>query len=253
VGGDGGGEVDVTKKKYRAEDGTLWGGEALLGYPGHWQRVASMRPFNLPGGEHAVLEPWRSAAALCWATGQDLPNPPRDAGLLHAAWEKRMNCPQSSAVGRLFDAAAALTGLCQQASFEGQGPMLLETAARDLSEAVELPLARDSRDLLVTDWSPLVSMLQDGNRDVADRAGLFHASLSTALLEQALAVRDVVPFNAVGLSGGVFQNSLLVRQCVRKLQAEGFSVHLPDRVPVNDGGLCYGQVLDHGMRTAPAN
>lgn len=234
------------------EDGTLWGGEALLGRPGHWQRVASMRPFHLPGGEQVALEPWRSAAALCWATGNDLPAVPRDTGLLHAAWEKRLNCPQSSAVGRLFDAAAALTGLCTHASFEGQGPMLLETAARDLSEPVTLPLERDGRDLLVTDWSPLVPMLLDTDIDVTRRAGLFHASLSTALVQQALAVRDSMAFNAVGLGGGVFQNSLLVRQCVRKLQAAGFTVHIPDKVPVNDGGLCHGQVIDHGMRTAPA-
>ena len=111
------------------EDGTLWGGEAFLGQPGNWQRVATMRSFRLPGGERAGREPWRSAAALCWETNTQWAGIPGDTALLHNAWLKGINAPQTTAVGRLFDAAAALTGVCSTASFEGQGPMHLEALA----------------------------------------------------------------------------------------------------------------------------
>src|SRR5690606_36653623 len=88
------------------EDHTLWGGEALLGRPGRWRRVARMHPFRLPGGEHAGREPWRSAAALCWETGMELPSGKTDLAVLRKAWEKELNSPVTTAVGRLFDGAA---------------------------------------------------------------------------------------------------------------------------------------------------
>ncbi|MCP4046634.1 MAG: carbamoyltransferase HypF, partial [Gammaproteobacteria bacterium] len=110
-------------------DGTLWGGETLLGQPGKWQRVASFRLFKLPGGERAGREPWRSAAALCWETGQECPLEEASDPLLYSFWQQGTNAPLTSAAGRLFDAASSLTGVCTTASFEGQGPMMLETLA----------------------------------------------------------------------------------------------------------------------------
>ncbi|BAU48741.1 hydrogenase maturation protein HypF [Sulfurifustis variabilis] len=225
------------------EDGTLWGGEALLGAPGRWRRVASFRPFRLPGGEKAGREPWRSAAALSWETGAEWPALPEDAGLLHAAWCKGLNTPSTSAVGRLFDAAAAFTGLNLRSSFEGQGPMMLEAAATD-ADALPLPLIRDADGLPRTDWAALVPMLLDATRPVAERAGRFHASLARALVDQALRVREEHGNFAVGLTGGVFQNRRLAELAARALEAHGFDAHLPERTPCNDGGLCYGQVIE---------
>ncbi len=92
-------------------DGTLWGGEAFLGRPGAWRRVASFKPFRLPGGERASREPWRSAAALCWESGVDWATGTRDAPLLRSAWQRGLNAPYTTAVGRLFDAASSLLGL----------------------------------------------------------------------------------------------------------------------------------------------
>ena len=122
-------------------DGELWGGEAVHGGPGRWRRVASMRPFRLPGGERAGREPWRSAVSLAWELGRhaearrlvaqlrERADPAGDYDLLYHAWQRGLNMPHTSAVGRLFDAAAALTGVCRTASFEGQGPMWLEALA----------------------------------------------------------------------------------------------------------------------------
>ena len=115
------------------EDQTLWGGEAFTGASGRWQRAASFRPFRLPGGDKAGRGPWRAAAALLWETGQAAPFAPEP---LHQAWSARLNSPASSSVGRLFDAAAALCGVCTHASFEGEGPMRLEAIAYDSTRAL---------------------------------------------------------------------------------------------------------------------
>jgi hydrogenase maturation protein HypF len=141
------------------EDATLWGGEALLGRPGDWRRIARLRPFRLPGGERAAREPWRSAAALCWESGHDCPAVPAGAGALRQAWQRRVNAPQTSAAGRLFDAAAALIGVCREATFEGQAPMLLEAACQQGANPVELPLRPDAAGVWQLDWAPLLPML----------------------------------------------------------------------------------------------
>ena len=230
------------------EDGTLWGGEALLGHPGHWQRFASLRPFHLPGGERAGREPWRSAAALCWETGQQWRGVPEAAPLLQQAWQRRLNTPQTSAAGRLFDAAATLIGLCTHASFEGQGPMLLEAACTVSADPVALPLTATADGLWLSDWEPLLPVLLDNKRPQDERAAVFHASLATALLQQARQARAQQGVNRIGLSGGVFQNRVLVEQAIVLLENDGFQVHLPEKIPVNDAGLCFGQVIEYAAR-----
>jgi hydrogenase maturation protein HypF len=229
------------------EDGTLWGGEALLGHPGRWQRVATMRSFHLPGGEKAGREPWRSAAALCWEIG--VPWREDRVSLAFQAWNKRVNAPQTSAVGRLFDAAAVLVGLLDEASFEGQGPMWLEAIAEQ-GAAHELPLVRNASGMWQTDWAPLVPVLLDDKLSAAERAGIFHASLALALSEQAKVVRDREGTVTVGLSGGVFQNRLLTETAVAYLRGEGFDVRLAERVPCNDAGLCFGQIIEAAGKTS---
>ncbi|MBW8306504.1 MAG: carbamoyltransferase HypF [Thiobacillus sp.] len=224
------------------EDGSLWGGEAFTGAPGHWQRAASFRPFHLPGGDKAGREPWRAAAALSWETDQPAPFAPEP---LHQAWSARLNSPASSSVGRLFDAAAALCGVCTHASFEGEGPMRLETAAYVAEgPTIELPLERDPAGIWRSDWAPLLPMLTDTTRPVAERAARFHLSLAQALIGQAQQLRAQTGIQSVGLTGGVFQNRLLAEAAIDRLQAAGFAAYLPQRVPVNDAGLSFGQVIE---------
>lgn len=226
------------------EDGSLWGGEALHGRPGAWARVASFRPFRLPGGDKAGREPWRSAAALCWETQALFALERADLDLLHQAWARGVNAPPSSAAGRLFDAAASLTGLLQSGSFEGQGPMYLEAAARGAGSAVELPLARDEHGIWRSDWAPLLAPLRDTAVPVAQRAADFHASLARTLRRQAEEVSRELPFMRIGLTGGVFQNALLAELAVAELRAAGFQVELPARLPCNDAGISFGQVVE---------
>ncbi len=222
------------------EDGTLWGGEALLGHPGVWARVATFRPFAPQGGDKAASEPWRSAAALAWELGAAggfhrgwEPSVP-DAALVRAAWTSRLNCPEISSVGRLFDAAAAFLRLVQRASHEGEGPMALETIAEagsGFGEAVPLPLPSRSDGVLQADWAPLVELLLDETRSPRRRAVMFHASLARSLVDQAIAVRHRHGAFAVGLTGGVFQNRLLAEMALHGLLEAGFRAYLPIRVP----------------------
>ena len=240
-------------------DGTLWGGEALAGRPGDWQRVASFRPFKLVGGDKAGREPWRSAAALLWAEGKTLPGqapagaaqPGIDAEALrlaHQAWQSGANVFESSAAGRLFDAAAALILGRNISSFEGQGPMELEHIAEDGCDAIPLPLTRDENGILRSDWAPMLEVLGDRDIPPSERAGIFHESMAGALVDQALKARERVEFDAVGLSGGVFQNRRLSECIVDKLQAHGITVRLHREVPANDGGLSFGQIVEAAAR-----
>ncbi len=233
-------------------DGTIWGGEALLGRPGDWQRVATWRSFRLPGGERAITEPWRSALGLCWATGTLWPAGDRLADpLLHSAWRAGSNSPPTSSIGRLFDAAAAIIGDVHTVCYDGLAPMLLETQAAEMeAEALKLPLREDRGGLLVTDWSPLLPFLLDDSLSPGERAARFHAALARALLDQAVALRVHHDFTRVALAGGVFQNRHLTETVIALLEHAGFSVRLPRLVPVNDGGIAYGQVVEVAGRAA---
>ena len=231
------------------EDGTLWGGETFLGKPGEWQRVASIRSFNLPGGDKAGREPWRSAAALCWELGLDYKNIPEKDPLIKQAWQQKINAPQTTSVGRLFDAAAALTGVRSEASFEGQGPMELEALCdrtdKKFNDYVDLEL-EEKDNLLIADWKSLIPVMLDSTLSVKTRATLFHNSLAHSLLQQAKNIRKKHAVNTVSFSGGVFQNRVLTERAIALLSDDGFEVCLPELIPVNDAGISFGQVMEYG-------
>ena len=240
------------------EDGTLWGGEALHGKPGAWQRVVSFKPFRLPGGERAGREPWRSAAALCWESGLDWPSERRDTLLLKSAWQHGVNAPLTTAVGRLFDAASCLLGLIDTATHEGQGPMRLETAATldqttGVIESLDLPLHEDGQGLLVADWTSLLRALLRDEVPVAHRAMQFHLSLAHSIVAQAERIHTRRAFEAVGLTGGVFQNKLLAELAIRQLNAAGFEAYLPQRASCNDGSLALGQLIETASKMGIRN
>jgi hydrogenase maturation protein HypF len=237
------------------EDATLWGGETFIGKPGEWQRVATMKPFHLPGGDKAGRQPWRSAAALCWQVGLVYDEIPETDPMLHTmikhAWQQKINTPQSSSVGRLFDAAAALTGVRAIASFEGQGPMEFEALCADAEahsdDYVELEL-EVSANLLIINWKSLIQTMLDSALSVSERASLFHNSLAHSILQQAKQLREKHAVNTVSFSGGVFQNRVLTERALALLSAEGFDVCLPELIPVNDAGISFGQVMEYGYK-----
>jgi len=230
-------------------DGTLWGGESFYGKPGNWERKTSFRPFYLPGGEKASRQPWRSAISLCWETDNQWDIDIEKLNILHQAWQRKHNCPQTTAAGRLFDAASALTGLVKDTSFEAQGPMILEAIAKgDNQSPLPLPQSVDEHGIWRSDWSDLIPMLLDETRTVAERAYCFHSSMAKNLLDQAILIREHHGSFVVGLGGGVFQNRLLTEMAIALLEENGFDVYLPEQVPCNDGGLCFGQIIEAANR-----
>ena len=233
-------------------DKTLWGGEALAGKPGQWRRVAKFRPFKLPGGERAGREPWRSAAAICWESGRDCPLEESSDPLLYSFWQQGHNSPETTAAGRLFDAASALCGVCTVASFEGQGPMQLEALAAshgqfDNQRLIPFELSQTDG-VYSADWAPIIPMLSDVSLELGERAAHFHYSMADSLLQQAIQIREDTSVNQVGLAGGVFQNRLLTETCIALLDKNGFEVTLPLMMPVNDAAISFGQIVEYGYK-----
>ncbi|PWH14117.1 MAG: carbamoyltransferase HypF [Ardenticatenia bacterium] len=241
-------------------DGTVWGGEFLLGDAADFVRIAHLRPFRLPGGEAAVLEPCRVALALLWEMGgetaweRDDLAPLRQFStsqkhLLAQMLRRGVNAPITTSVGRLFDGVAALVGLHQQVSFEGQAAMALEFAADpSVREAYPFPLEepqdREGDAMLskwILDWQPLlVALLEDLQRKVP--VGIIAARFHNALVEGIVAVSRQVGHARVVLSGGCFQNRWLTERSAARLRRAGFEVLLHHQVPPNDGCVSLGQV-----------
>lgn len=226
------------------ERGALWGGETLYGSPGSWRRVGTFRPLRLVGGDVVSREPWRSAAAVCWQLGMAYGKHRPEFETVRHAWERGINVHESSAVGRLFDAAAALLGLTENASHDGQAPAMLEAHAQAPVPCTALPIDQESTGVWSVDWGPLFRALASGGGSVAERADLFHSTLAASILDQAFAMRRRAPLERVGLTGGVFQNRRLTEEAAGLLEANGFRVLLHERVPPNDGGLSFGQVVE---------
>jgi hydrogenase maturation protein HypF len=163
---------------------------------------------------------------------------------LRKAFDRRLNAPTTTAVGRLFDAAAAFLGVCSCATYEGEAPMRLEALSANSSSPILLPLAQDAMGIWRSDWAPLVVAMLDSSRTPAERAAVFHSSLAHALRDQALMVREQCGVSRVGLGGGVFQNRVLTEQVHRLLTEADFEVLIPRRLPSNDAAISFGQLIE---------
>ena len=225
----------------------FWGGEAFWGTPGQWQHVGSIKPFKLLGGDIASRAPWRSALSVCWEAGLDWKSN-RSSAALKDIWVKSIQSPYTSSVGRLFDAAAAIIGLCEISTFEAQAAMLLEQTATFTHHFIPLPMHENDRGMIIIDWRPLFSVLLDQKRSHEERASLFHSSLAQAISKQALCISKKFHSNTIGLTGGVFQNRLLTELTISLLEKSGFKVLLHERIPTNDANIAYGQIAEHALK-----
>jgi hydrogenase maturation protein HypF len=235
-------------------DGHVWGGEFLIADLDGVERVGSFREVAMPGGEAAIREPWRMAAAfLQVAYGESMGE--LDLAFVRrldrAAWqllsraaERGLNAPPTSSAGRLFDAVASLLGLRDRVDFEAQAAMELEALSEsepDRVYAVGLP-ERDSR-IIVETPDIVRGVVEDllvgtPTEQIGSR---FHATLADVIVRGCWRVRERSGLERVALSGGVFQNILLLRLAVAGLRRSGFRVYTHRRVPPNDGGLALGQ------------
>ncbi|HVP17704.1 MAG TPA: carbamoyltransferase HypF [Spirochaetia bacterium] len=240
-------------------DGTIWGGEFLHATRKGFTRLGSFAPFGLPGGEAAVLNPARIAFSILAPFGtRGVPGVSiGQEKMLLAMLEKQVNCPVTTSLGRIFDAAAAILGLVEKVSYEGEGPIRLEGRALRAhlagSESLSaghasglLPFlspASDERQFVV-DSRPLLAHLLErrSSSDVGELALLFHRCVARASLEGARRMREATGVRRVALCGGVFQNLLLRDLLIPLLKECDFEVLLNKQVPPGDGGLSVGQV-----------
>jgi hydrogenase maturation protein HypF len=240
------------------EDGTIWGGELLLCTRARAIRVGRLRRVRQPGGDAATLRPWRMAIAHA-----------ADAGVLDAARgllgiaesevevvlaqiASGLASPMTSSAGRLFDAVAALLGVCGAASYDGQAAMLLEQVARPAPAPVHAGVEHvdgleeiDTRDLIAA-----VVDQRCAGTPVDAIAGVFHSSLADVVARACDRIREHVTFDRVVLGGGVFANDLFTSALAARLSDRGYGVFLPREVPVGDGGIALGQVTVAAARGA---
>ena len=234
------------------DDHAIWGGEFLIADRLTFERFAHLRYIPLPGGDSSIKHPARTALAHLWSAG--LPwsanlSPVRDftpieLGVVKRQFERNLNCVRSSSMGRLFDAVASLTGVRQRVNYEGQAAIELEALAERSTDAGAYQFSLMNVKPMRVDPTPvLAEIVSDLAHDVAagDIGRRFHRAVAEVIAKVSLAARTQTGLNTVCLSGGVFQNVLLLRLAVDVLREHDFEVHWHRVVPANDGGLALGQ------------
>ena len=229
-------------------DGTGWGGEMLAVDGVDWRRLGSLFPLTLPGGDRAAREPWRMGVAALEAGGRrDLATRiwPGHAGVAHlvAMFERGMQPPATSSLGRLFDAAAALSGVRLAQSYEGQAAMEFEALVR---QPRGLPGGYAIRDGML-DFRPLLLHLAEEAPSGTEAADLFHGTLVAGLAGWAADGAHHLGTRRVALGGGCLMNRVLAEGLTAALRERGLAPYLPSRVPANDGGIALGQAA-HARR-----
>lgn len=224
-------------------DGTSWGAECLAGGYSGFERLGSIRPIPLIGGDRAVKESFRVAYALLSAAGCGADGI-ESADALRAQLEAGLNCPLSSGMGRLFDGIAAIIGIKERCSYEGQGAVLLEAAVeRGIDARYTVTLEGEP---LRFDWREMIrEIVRDKSLGVP--AGVVAAKFMNTLIDVGTAqcryAREKTGLTHIVLSGGSFQNMYIMRRLPARLRGEGFEVYHHSRVSANDEGLSLGQLM----------
>ncbi len=249
-------------------DGAIWGGEFLVGDRRQFRRAGHLRYVSMPGGQLAIREPWRMALAQVIDAGCDAgPLAERIAASQRRTIERMLarglNCPLTSSAGRLFDAVAALCGLRDRCTYEGQAAMTLQWQASEVEPDGVYPFdlqqpgasnsPGDPRRPLVVDTRPLVrAVVADviGGVDPRAIARRFHSTLVEVIVHTCRQIGEQTGLARVALSGGVFNNALLTSETCARLRSDGFEVYRHRRVPAGDGGLSLGQLAVAAARQA---
>ncbi|MDP2368236.1 MAG: carbamoyltransferase HypF [Rhodoferax sp.] len=229
-------------------DGAAWGGELLRVHGARCARLGHLRPLPMPGGDRAAREPWRMAAAVLHEVGRNADIGTRfaqcGADTLASMLSRRLHCPPSSSMGRVFDAASGLLGLCSHMKYEAQAAILLEQSATRFIEAHGWPQpmaggwsvdAQGQLDLL-----PVLATL-DGRVDVDQAAAGFHATLSAGLSDWVAQAATRLGLKTVAWGGGCFLNALLSTGLRQNLEQHGLTVLAPRQLSPGDAGVAFGQ------------
>lgn len=241
-------------------DGAVWGGEFFEGSVAEgFERRGHLEYLPLPGGTAAIRQPWRMAVAqlvALYGEEETLPLPlpvvrrvgEREVRLITRLVERGLNTPQTSSAGRLFDAVAALVGVpgSERTTYEGQAAIELELAADGPAEdGYPFELRAEGDGWVVGTRGVIRAVVEDllAGRSGGEVSARFHRTMAGVVVSGCERARESVGTNAVALSGGTFQNMLLLGQVMELLKARGFEVHTHQRVPANDGGLSLGQAV----------
>lgn len=240
-------------------DGTLWGGEFFVADCRDFVRVGHCQYLPLPGGAKSIKEPWRLAAWVLYnlygksfadfnlSVSRTLP---MGWQLMMDATSKGINAPLTSSAGRLFDVAAGILGLSTVIHYEGQAAIELELAAQHV-EGRLLPYTIQEGHPRILDFMPTFASLTEEVRqgtDVRFLAACFHVTVAQAIVDMVSCIRQDTGISTVALSGGVWQNRILLSTVAQSLEQKGFSIYGNERVPANDGGLALGQAAVAGAR-----
>jgi len=231
-------------------DGTVWGSEVFVASSGGFRRAFHLRPFRLPGGDHAVREPSRTALSLLYETIGDAahntswnPLSPGERSFLIEMIQKGVNSPFTTGMGRLFDAVASLINVQQTISYHAQAAVALEQAAMksDTTDAYLFSLSKDE----INQMKVIESIVRDLDKSTAPEviARKFHNAIVNAVVSISELLRKETSVKTVALTGGVFQNALLAEGCFHRLSEKGFIPLLHQTVPPNDGGIALGQAV----------
>jgi hydrogenase maturation protein HypF len=245
-------------------DNTIWGGEVLIASYGQYERFAHLQYLPLPGGEAAIRQPWRIAVGAAYTLGIDsaeldeLPFldhiEPQALTIIRQQVDKQINCPLTSSLGRLFDATASLLNIRNQVSYEGQAAIELEVLSRPYlaSAAPYAPYAPYSLSADTAERAaitvPLLELFRAMIEDVRrqEPAGLIgarlHHTIARLALDTCLQARAATGLQEAALSGGVWQNQILLDLVRKGLEEQGLTVYCHQQVPCNDGGLALGQL-----------
>lgn len=243
-------------------DHSIWGGEILRASYCGFERLASLEPFMQPGGDASSRQGWRIAAAMLCGPQCDEDAArrtaaqfglctPSELGVLRVMCARKVNAVVSTSAGRLFDAAAAVLGICRQSTFEGEAAMKLQFAAQRAADGFSavlpiLPVQLSDSGMVRLPSSTLIAQLAAGrSRGIAAEALAmhFHLSLAQNAARAVEILRDRTGLRTVALSGGVFQNTLLLGMLCDRLRSSGFRVLVHSQIPPNDGGICLGQAV----------
>lgn len=232
-------------------DKTIWGGEFFHSGDNCFNRIGCFNPFLLPGGDQAIREPRRSAIGVLYklygmeifvrfAPFLNTVFSELELSTLKQLLDKRINTPLTSSVGRLFDAVSSLLGLCEKITYEGQAAVKLESIIKPTDQ--HYPFYIENADkLLIIRWEPLLQeIISDLNKGVSIGiiSGKFHNTLIEIIVEMVRRLK----YNQVLISGGCFQNMYLLEQTVSRLEEIGCKVFWNQQIPINDGGISFGQI-----------
>ena len=231
-------------------DGAIWGGEVLLASYSSFERFAHLEYLPLPGGDSAIRYPWRIAIGYAHALGIDIENLPflkdiehQAVNILKQQIDKGINTPMTSSMGRLFDATASIIGVRNNVTYEAQAAIEMEKLSRPFISSAEIYPYSIDKTIQVKDL--LTAVVQDvrDSKPIGMIGARFHKTIAQITVDVCKQARTKNSLNEVALSGGVWQNQILLDLVRDGLKKEGFVVYFHKQVPANDGGLALGQAV----------